>query len=57
MKAALALICLLSLLSHAPGQNAQAQLTAKAGLDQQLNAQLPLNLAFHDEQGVRRSAG
>jgi protein SCO1 len=52
MKAALTLICLLSLLSRAPGQNAQANLAAKVGLDQQLNAQLPLNLTFHDEHGV-----
>ena len=52
MKAAFALICLLSLLLQAPGQNAQANLTAKAGLDQQLNAQLPLNLRFRDERGA-----
>jgi protein SCO1/2 len=52
MKAAFALICLLSLLLRAPGQNTQANLTAKAGLDQQLNAQLPLNLAFCDEHGA-----
>jgi protein SCO1 len=52
MKAALTLICLLSLLSHALGQNAQANLTAKVGLDQQRNSQLPLNLTFHDEHGA-----
>jgi protein SCO1/2 len=52
MKAAFAVVCLLAFLSHALGQNAQANLTAKAGLDQQLNAQLPLNLAFRDEQGA-----
>jgi protein SCO1 len=52
MKAAFALICLLLLLSHALGQNAQAKLTAKAGLEQKLNAQLPLNLSFHDEHGA-----
>jgi protein SCO1/2 len=52
MKVAFSLICLLSLLLQAPAQNAQANLTAKAGLDQQLNAQLPLNLAFHDEHGA-----
>jgi protein SCO1 len=52
MKIAFALICLLSLLGQARGQNAQANLSAKAGLDQKLNAQLPLNLAFHDEHGA-----
>ena len=52
MKAAFSLICLLALASHALGQNAQASLTAKSGLDQQLNAQLPLNLAFRDEHGT-----
>jgi protein SCO1 len=52
MKTVFALICLLSLLCHAGGQNTQANLTAKAGLDQQLNAQLPLNLEFHDEHGA-----
>jgi protein SCO1 len=52
MKAALTLVYLLALLSDAPGQNAQANLTAKTGLDQRLNAQLPLNVAFHDEHGA-----
>ncbi len=52
MKAAFSLICLLALASHALGQNAQANLTAKSGLDQQLDAQLPLNLAFRDEHGA-----
>jgi protein SCO1 len=51
MKAVLALIFLLSFFFQARGQNAQANLTARAGLDQQLSAQLPLNLAFHDERG------
>jgi protein SCO1 len=52
MKAAFALISLLTLAFHALGQNAQANLTAKAGLDQQLNAQLPLNRSFRDEHGA-----
>jgi protein SCO1 len=52
MKTVFTLIFLLSFLSAAPGQNAQANLTAQAGLDQRLNAQLPLNLAFRDEHGA-----
>jgi protein SCO1/2 len=52
MKIAFTLICLLSLWWQAAGQNAQANLTSKVGLDQQLNAQLPLNLALHDERGA-----
>jgi protein SCO1/2 len=52
MKIAFTLICFLSLWWQAAGQNAQANLTSKVGLDQQLNAQLPLNLALHDERGA-----
>src|ERR1700759_2706265 len=52
MKAALTLICLLSLLSHAPGQNAQANLTKKVRPDQQLNPKFPLTLPFYDEHGA-----
>jgi protein SCO1 len=52
MKAAFALICFLSLLSYASGENAQANFTARAGLDQKLNNQLPLKLSFHDEHGA-----
>jgi protein SCO1 len=32
-------------------QNAQSELPAKVGIDQKLNAQVPLNLAFRDEAG------
>jgi protein SCO1/2 len=52
MKIAFTLICFLSLWWQAAGQNTQANLTSKVGLDQQLNAQLPLNLALHDERGA-----
>jgi protein SCO1/2 len=52
MKAFLTALCVLAVLSGAAAQNPQAELTAKAGLDQQLNAQVPLNLTFRDEHGT-----
>jgi protein SCO1/2 len=52
MKAFLTALCVLAVLSGAAAQNPQAELTAKAGLDQQLNAQVPLNFTFRDEHGT-----
>jgi protein SCO1/2 len=52
MKAFLTALCVLAVLSGAAAQNPQAELTAKAGLDQQLNAQVPLNPTFRDEHGT-----
>jgi protein SCO1 len=52
MKTVFIVICFLAFLSRAPAQNEQAALTKKAGLDQKLNAQVPLNLTFHDEHGA-----
>ncbi|MBV9644293.1 MAG: SCO family protein [Verrucomicrobia bacterium] len=52
MKAFLTALCFLAVLSSAVAQNPQAELTAKAGLNQQLNAQVPLNLPFRDEHGT-----
>jgi protein SCO1 len=51
MKALVVVLCLLLVLSRLPAQNLQAELTAQAGLDQKLNAQVPLNLTFRDEHG------
>jgi protein SCO1/2 len=39
------------LAAAARGQNPQSDLSAKAGLDQKLNAQAPLDLPFRDENG------
>ena len=49
------LILLLLLLSNAAAlaQNPQAQIAARAGLEQKLNAQVPLDAVFRDEHGNR----
>jgi protein SCO1/2 len=52
MKAAFIVVFFLTILSRAPAQSRQAELTAKAGLDQKLNAQVSLNLTFRDEHGT-----
>jgi protein SCO1/2 len=52
MKAAFIVVIFLAFLSRAPAQSQRAELTAKAGLDQKLNAQVPLNLTFRDEHGT-----
>jgi protein SCO1/2 len=45
------LIVAAAFVSAAHGQNAQGVLLAKVGVDQKLNAQVPLNLVFRDESG------
>lgn len=57
MKAFLVAFCFLAVLSGAVAQNPQAELTAKAGLDQKLDAQVPLNLTFRDEHGTAVQLG
>jgi protein SCO1/2 len=52
VKTVFIVLCFLAIMSRAPAQNPQAALTAKAGLDQKLNAQVPLNLTFRDEHGT-----
>jgi len=51
MKAFAVALCSLALLSGASAQNPQAELTARAGLDRKLDAQVPPDLTFRDEHG------
>ncbi|MDQ6911293.1 MAG: SCO family protein [Verrucomicrobiota bacterium] len=50
MKFALLFFCLTTLVAAAETQ--QQQIAARAGLEQKLNSQIPLDVVFHDEHGT-----
>lgn len=51
MKTLVCLFALLVLAARAPAETPQAEIAGRAGLDQKLNAQLPLDASFRDEHG------
>ena len=53
----LVILVFLSSVSSALAQPTQQQIAARAGLEQKLNAQVPLDAVFRDEHGTARSLG